>query len=489
MTTTAERVFARRIECEEDGLYFNRLFFKQRYGGKMIISAHHRIIQATLDRLMLPHDHPDFIPRLIINIPPRYTKTEMSTIGLMARGLAMNPRSRYVHLSTGDTLALKNSNDVRSSVKNRYFQDMWPMEIRTDVDSKKLWYTDQGGGMYASTVMGQVVGFGAGLMEEGFTGLLNIDDPIKPQDIYSERIREGVNNAYSETISSRIAHQNVPVVLVMQRLHYNDLSGYLLRGGSGEKWFHLCLPVIIDNAETYPKENTHGIPIEHGLPDGWLWEAKHNDQHEAALRSHRRKFAAQYMQKPLKRSEAGALWTESTMHKTWDDVPDSDPVRTVVSIDPATTNNATSDEHGILVASKHSETLFSVDGDYTCKGSPKTWADRAIAAYDKHEADAIVIETNQGGDMCESTLRNAGFRGRVIRVHASKGKVARAEPIAALYELGYVKHRTGLLLLEDEMLDLDSLTGKANGKSPNRVDALVWALSELSIPKPRIHIG
>ena len=103
-------------------------------------------------------------------------------------------------------------------------------------------------------------------------------------------------------------------------------------------------------------------------------------------------------------------------------------------------------------------------------------------AYEKHDADAIVIETNQGGDMCEETLRNAGFKGRVIRVHASKGKTARAEPIAALYELGHVAHRpgAGMADVEEEMLDFDPLTGKSNGKSPNRVDWAVWALTELS---------
>jgi phage terminase large subunit-like protein len=187
------------------------------------------------------------------------------------------------------------------------------------------------------------------------------------------------------------------------------------------------------------------------------------------------------MQAPIKRNEESALWTEKTMLQTKLDVPvEATATRTVVSVDPATTNTKTSDEHGIIVSSSHGENQYTVDGDYTCKGSPKTWAERAIWAYKKHEADAIVIETNQGGDMCEETLRNAGFNGRIIRVHASKGKIARAEPIAALYELGYVKHRTGLLRLDEEMLDLDPVSGLANGKSPNRVDALVWALTELS---------
>lgn len=231
----------------------------------------------------------------------------------------------------------------------------------------------------------------------------------------------------------------------------------------------------------YPKEYTHGIPIDHGLEPGWLWPFKHNEQHEKALSSHRRKYHAQYLQRPIKRDEETALWVEKTINETKNDVPDIiHATRTVVAVDPATSNDETSDDHGIVVSSQIEPLLFTVDADYTRKGSPKQWAETSIQAYEKHEADAIVIEVNQGGDMCEDTLRNAGYKGRIIRVHATKGKTVRAEPIAALYELGYVKHRSGLLLLEDEMLDFDPLTGKSNGKSPNRVDALVWALTELS---------
>ena len=82
--------------------------------------------------------------------------------------------------------------------------------------------------------------------------------------------------------------------------------------------------------------------------------------------------------------------------------------------------------------------------------------------------------------MCEQTLRNAGFTGKIVRVHASKGKVLRAEPVAAIYELGKVSHAEGLNLLEDEMMDFDILTGKSKGKSPNRVDAMVHGLTELA---------
>ena len=471
----------RARRCKEDGLYFNRYFFKKRFGTKMIVSGHHHVIQNALDRTMLPPSHPDFISRLIINVPPGYTKTELASIGYMARGLLINPMARFLHLSYSDKLVLLNSGISREIVNNDSFQEMARISIKNDTNSKKIWHTSANGGVTATASGGQVTGFRAGHMSATeFTGALSIDDPVKPDEAYSETVREGVNNSYGETIASRVALENVPIILIMQRIHWSDLSGFLLRGGSGEKWHHLNLPVIIDKSEAYPSEYTHGLPIPHNLPDGWLWPFKHNDNHEAALRSHRRKFAAQYMQKPIKRDEETALWTEKTISKARAKEINETAIRTVVSIDPATTNKETSDEHGIIVGSAYPDQTYSLDGDYTRKGSPVEWAEAAIYAYEYHNAEAILIETNQGGDMCADTLRNAGFKGMIIRVHAKKGKALRAEPVVALYELGLVKHNGGMGKVEDEMLDFDPVSQKSNGRSPNRVDAAVYALLELS---------
>ena len=482
--TTADhaKIFARKKECEEGGLYFNRFFFKQRFGTKMVIGRHHSVVQAALDRTMLPPDHPDFISRLIINEPPGYTKTDQCCISYMAKGLALNSASRFLHLSYSDKLVLLNSGTTREVVKSESFQEMWPTVIKVDTDSKKIWHTDCNGGITATAAGGQVTGFRAGHMDYSrFTGALIIDDPVKPDDAYSETVRAAVNNAYNETIASRVAIESVPIIVVMQRIHWDDLSGYLLSGGSGEKWHHLNLPVIIDSNEVYPKEYTHGIKIDHGLPDGWLWPFKHNEKHETALRSHRRKYHAQYKQKPIKRDEETALWTEKSIAKARSiNHGLLQPIRTIVAVDPATTNTESSDDHGIIVGSEYLGKKYSLDADYSRKGSPLTWGNAVIAAVDAHEADAVIIETNQGGDMCESNLRNAGYNGRIIRVHATKGKTLRAEPVVSLYELGLVHHKGGMLKCEDEMLDFDPISQKSNGKSPNRVDAAVYALTELA---------
>ena len=471
---------ARRLECEVSGLYFARYFFKNQLGSKMLINDHHVLIQQALDRTMLPPGHPDFIPRLIINVPPGYSKTSIAAIYYMARGLALNPRNRFLHLSYSADLALQNSASTREIVKSYEYQQMWSIETKDDSDSKKTWWTVDGGGVRATATGGQVTGFRAGHMDDTqYTGACIIDDPLKPEDSRSEVKRTAINDRYNDTVASRLAVETVPVIVIMQRVDYNDLSGYLLRGGSGEMWHHLNLPVLIDDSEIYPAENTHAIPIAHNLPYGWLWPYKHNESHEKALRAHRRKWKSQYQQAPPKKEEESELWTDEmiALARHWIELQ---PTRTLVSVDPAVSDTNTSDEHGIIVGTKLRENLYGIEADYTCKGSPKTWAERAIMAYEKHEADAIVIEVNQGGDMCESTLRNAGYIGRVIRVRATKGKFLRAEPVSALYELGYVRHRSGLIKLEDEMIDFDALTGLSNGQSPNRVDACVYLLTELA---------
>lgn len=474
--TTADDLIRARM-CEADGLYFSRYFFKQRTGGKMIVAPHHKVIQETLDRVIDGE-----IKRLIINVPPGYTKTELATINMMGRGLALNNRARFMHLSYSHNLALLNSSTTRNMIKSQAYQAMWPMSLRDDADSKAMWWTEHGGGVYASSAAGQVTGFRAGHMEDGWQGALIIDDPVKPDDAYSEVVRDGVNNRFNETIKSRLAVETTPMIVIMQRIHYHDLSGYLLRGGSGEMWHHLNLPVIIDNSQAYPEENTHGIPIQHGLPDGWLWPFKHNESHRVSLESHRRTFEAQYMQNPRRFNSEGALWNEGMISAAHALNIHRELARTVVAIDPQATNSDESDETGIAVASSYGggdERQYSVDADYSGKYSPNGWATKAMEAYKTHDADAIVIETNQGGDMAEDTLKNAGFKGRIIRVHASKGKYARAEPISALYAQGRVAHRGSLYVMENQMMEYVPSTAK---KSPDRLDALVWALTELSEP-------
>lgn len=152
-------------------------------------------------------------------------------------------------------------------------------------------------------------------------------------------------------------------------------------------------------------------------------------------------------------------------------------LRVLVSIDPAVTYGPDSDETGIVAAAKAADGRGYVLDDQSGRMSPRDWAQRAIALHDETGADAIVGEVNNGGELVEANLRSVGFKGRFIAVHASRGKRVRAEPISALYEQSKVSHLRAFAEMEDQMCNFtpDSVT------SPDRMDALVWALTELML--------
>jgi predicted phage terminase large subunit-like protein len=153
--------------------------------------------------------------------------------------------------------------------------------------------------------------------------------------------------------------------------------------------------------------------------------------------------------------------------------------RIVVGVDPAVTANAASDETGIIVAGLGFDGRYYVLGDYSGRYSPDQWASRVVKAYRDHKADRVIAERNQGGDLVEQNLRTVDRTLPVTTVHAKRGKALRAEPVSSLYEQGRVSHVGALAALEDQMTAWDPA---GDAESPDRVDALVYALTELMGP-------
>jgi len=172
----------------------------------------------------------------------------------------------------------------------------------------------------------------------------------------------------------------------------------------------------------------------------------------------------------------GALWT----YKMIDDckimqseIPEMQ--RIIVALDPAVTSNVESDETGIIVAGKGVDGRYYVIEDKSGKMSPDAWGRLAINLYYEHQADRIVAEVNNGGDLVERLIRTIDTDVPYTPVHAARGKLVRAEPIAALYEQKKVTHLQTFDVLEEQMT-----TYVGGNKSPDRMDALVWAITELS---------
>lgn len=274
-----------RVLLLADFMMFVRYFFKQTTGKRFLMAAHHKRIAETLIKVVSGE-----ITRLIINIPPRYGKTEMAVKLFVAWCLANNPAAKFIHLSYSDDLALDNSGAIRELIKHEAFQSLFPMPLKADSDSKKKWYTAAGGGVYATAAGGAITGFGAGSIDRvrdipelpgnGFGGAIIIDDPLKPDDAFSDTMRNRINRRFNNTIASRVNSPDTPIILIMQRLHEQDMTGFLLDGGSDEEWHHLCLSAVTDDDEA-------------------LWPEKHSREKLASMeRADAYTFAGQYRQRP-----------------------------------------------------------------------------------------------------------------------------------------------------------------------------------------------
>jgi hypothetical protein len=178
---------------------------------------------------------------------------------------------------------------------------------------------------------------------------------------------------------------------------------------------------------------------------------------------------------------AGALWTRAQIETNRATSPLPDMARVIIAVDPAVSAKKGSDETGIIVAGLGRDGCGYVLADLSGRYAPLDWAQRVVKAYHDFSADRVVAEVNQGGDLVECTLRSIDARLSYKPVRASRGKTTRAEPVAALDMLGRIKHAGRFEKLEDQMCAFDPLQ---NADSPDRVDARVWAMTELLLNGP-----
>ncbi|MST97811.1 DNA-packaging protein [Victivallaceae bacterium BBE-744-WT-12] len=172
---------------------------------------------------------------------------------------------------------------------------------------------------------------------------------------------------------------------------------------------------------------------------------------------------------------AGALWSQRTIDRSRvAEAPELD--RIIVGVDPAVTGNASSDTTGIVTVGCSRDNHFYVLSDASCRGRPLEWAAAVNAEYDRFRADRVVGEVNNGGELVETVLRQLNLNLSYRAVRATRGKIARAEPVAALYEQGRVHHVGRFPELEEEMTGFTP----SSPNSPDRLDALVWAVTILS---------
>jgi predicted phage terminase large subunit-like protein len=238
--------------CEVDHLFFTRYFFKKRQALKFLVNWHHRLIADVVDDVIAGRRK-----NVCISVSPGSSKTELVVISFIARGLALNPRARFLHLSGSDSLASLNSATAREIVTSDEYQEFWPLKIADDAKAKKRWNVlvdgHPAGGVYATSMGGQVTGFRAGHMAPGFQGAIIIDDPIKPEDAFSKSKLDTANRKLITTVKSRKANPATPMILIMQRVAENDAVGFIENGNLPGDWSFVKIPAVLSE-ETLKKE-------------------------------------------------------------------------------------------------------------------------------------------------------------------------------------------------------------------------------------------
>lgn len=415
-------------------------------------SPHHKLICDALMRVFRGETS-----RLIINVPPRYSKTELAVVNFIAWALGQVPDAEFIHASYSSTLAVNNSSAVLGMLQHEAYQEIFPA-CQLASERKDHWKTTAGGVMYSAGAGGTITGFGAGKHRPGFGGAIIIDDPHKPDEARSDVIRQGVLDWFQNTLESRKNSPQTPIILIMQRLHEADLAGWLLEGGNGEKWEHLCLPAI-------QADNTA------------LWPEKHTiDDLRRMERAAPYVFAGQYGQRPSP--------AEGGMFK-----PDFMPVIDVLPAEKIRWfrgwDLAASDGKGDYTVGAKLGRL--ADGRYVIADMVRDqWStdkrDEAMRNTASRDSRSVSISIPQDPGQAGKTqvlYLTRMLSGYIVKSSTESGdKITRAEPLASQINVGNVMLLRGTW--NDELIN--EMRMFPNGKHDDQVDALSRAFSELIAP-------
>lgn len=433
-----------------DLYFFSRWMHLQRRGFPWLRAPHHRLVCDALMRVFRGE-----CQRLIINIPPRYSKTELAVLCFVAWAIGHYPDAEFLHASYSATLAANNSGAIREIVQHEAYREIFPaFELAGDSRARDHWRTTAGGVMYAVGAGGTITGFGAGKLRPGFGGAIIIDDPHKADEARSDVVRQGVIDWFQTTLESRKNSPDTPVILIMQRLHEHDLAGWLLAGGNGEQWERLVLSAWQDDETP-------------------LWPEKHSadDLRRMELASPY-VFAGQYRQRPA--PPEGNIFRPGMLE--------------VVDALPA----------GQINWVRGWDFADSVAGDFTAGGKLGKLADgRFIIGglererYTTDKRDALIRNTasRDGRGVRISLPQDPGQagKGQVLSmtrmlagysVHTSPesgDKITRADPFAAQVNVGNV------LMLRGAWNDalIDEMKLFPNGAYDDQIDALSRAFEAL----------
>jgi predicted phage terminase large subunit-like protein len=408
------------------------------------------------------------IKRLIINIPPRYLKSFCVSVAFPAWVLGKNPQKRIIVASYSEKLTLKHSTDCRLIMKSGWFRNIFPGCVLSKNQNEKYKFsTTNNGYRFATSVGGTLTGEGG--------DILIIDDPHNPQSVLSDKYRQKTLDWYSNTFSSRLNDKKSgAIIIVMQRLHPNDLTGYLLERNKNN-WHHLSLPVVFEeNCEI-----NVGNFSRKCKKDEFLFEKREGldeiDKMKIDMGTY--VFNAQYQQRPMS-AECGMF------RRKWFRYFENDVAfdNIFLSFDTALKIGINNDPTVCTIWGEHENNLYLIDVFREWLEYPDLKKE-TIKLIEKYEPMAVLIEDKASGQSLIQDLRRDS-KCNVIAIKVTRDKITRFASVTPFFESGKVfilKNSPWLFEYEYELVSFP------NVKHDDQVDSTSQFLSWINGRKTRTN--
>jgi len=399
MTDIEQALIKKRAEpfkiamAQKDMLHYARWMFEEFHEEEFLESWYHELLCKVLMAV-----YRGDITRLIINVPPSYGKTEFAVKLFVSWVLGKNDKYRSIYATYDDRLATETPADVKNMIKSKAYSKVFgDKKLQKGADQK--WYLDKDGrkigGMFSTTLGGGITGFHG--------DFLIIDDPMKAILANNKPERDSVINFFESSATSRLRKPNkkAAIIIIMQRLHEQDLVGYLL-DKEPEKWTHINLTGIEDKEQVYEfmefyYKRPANEPLNNHFETVEMLESQKSSMNE--------KWYSQYMQDPKTVESGYAIEDDFTYVATWELEEDNK----CISIDPAQSIKQTADNRAISVVGVSENIkkveLFNVYGTWFGKWTNDEFVDQIITVMIDNPRVPVFMESSGGGILTEQNLR------------------------------------------------------------------------------------
>lgn len=458
--TSPEHIANTRTLLRGSLKHFITTFHSHLYNKQFILKPFHLQIIKELEDIVFGRAEKK---NLIINLTPRFGKSSIVQY-LTAWGFAINPTSNFIYTSYSDNLVLSFSDKIRSVILSELFQKLFNLHFSESEDSKRKWSVKEGGGLYAASQGSALTGFGCGQQGEGFAGFLAVDDAIKPEDAKSEVMRAKSISYFTETLSNRLNNpKKTPIIIIMQRLHQDDLCGYLTRE-EPQNWKVLTIPAY--NEET--KES--------------IWPEKYDSEFfETLKRQNPFYYYSQFQQQPI--AGGNSIFRSEWLSNYYDELPQLSKI--IQSWDTAFKKGSENDfsvctTWGVRNG-QFGETYYLIDmwrGRVEYPELKRKFSE----LQEIYKPAEILIEDKASGQSLIQDLRSAG-NNRLVPIKVDSDKETRATAITAMLDNNRVffpRISTWFEALRGELLQFP------NGTHDDCVDSFSQALNYFNRPQLKI---